>query len=65
MARDKEYEIRMQGMVYACRLAQEQGVDALVAQVRKRGVTRVDITASDKQLNDIGARCLIISGRTC
>ena len=53
MARDKEYKIRMQGMVYACRLAQEQGVDALVAEVRKRGVTRVDVTASDKQLADM------------
>ncbi len=53
MARDKEFESRMQGMVYACQLAQEQGIDALVAEVRKRGVTRVDITASDKQLNDM------------
>lgn len=53
MARDKGFEQRMQGMVYACRLAQEQGVDALVAEVRKRGVTRVDVTASDKQLADM------------
>lgn len=53
MARDKEFEQRMQGMVYACRLAQEQGVDALVNTVKQRGVTKVDITASDKQLNDM------------
>lgn len=53
MARDKGFEQRMQGMVYACRLAQEQGVDALVKTVKQRGVTKVDITASDKQLNDM------------
>lgn len=53
MARDKEFEQRMQGMVYACRLAQEQGIDALVKTVKQRGVTKVDITASDKQLNDM------------
>lgn len=43
----------MQGMVYACRLAQEQGVEALVKAVKQRGVTKVDITASDKQLADM------------
>lgn len=53
MARDKGFEQRMQGMVYACRLAQEQGIDALVKTVKQRGVTKVDITASDKQLNDM------------
>ena len=53
MARDKGFEQRMQGMVYACRLAQEQGVEALVKAVKQRGVTKVDITASDKQLNDM------------
>lgn len=53
MPRDKEFEQRMQGMVYACRLAQEQGIDALVKTVKQRGVTKVDITASDKQLNDM------------
>lgn len=53
MARDKEFEQRMQGMVYACRLAQEQGVEALVKTVKQRGVTKVDITASDKQLADM------------
>lgn len=40
-------------LVYACRLAQEQGIDALVKTVKQRGVTKVDITASDKQLNDM------------
>lgn len=53
MARDKGFEQRMQGMVYACRLAQKQGVEALVKTVKQRGVTKVDITASDKQLNDM------------
>lgn len=53
MARDKEFEARMQGMVYACQLAQKQGVDALVKEVQKRGVTKVGITASDKQLADM------------
>ena len=37
MARDKGFEQRMQGMVYACRLAQEQGIEALVKDVKQRG----------------------------
>ena len=65
MARDKGFEQRMQGMVYACRLAQKQAVEALVKTVKQRGVTKVDITASDKQLNDMWAHCLITLVRTC
>ena len=53
MARDKEFEQRMQGMVYACQLAQQQGVDALVKEVQKRGVTRVDLYAKQAEMDNM------------
>lgn len=52
MARDKEFEWRMQGMVYACRTAQEKGIDYLVQEIKRRGVTKVDLYCTDKVLND-------------
>lgn len=53
MARDKGFEQRMQGMVYACQLAQKQGVDALVKEVQKRGVTRVDLYAKQAEMDNM------------
>ena len=53
MARDKGFEQRMQGMVYACQLAQQQGVDALVKEVQKRGVTRVDLYAKQAEMDNM------------
>ena len=53
MAKDKEFEWRMQGMVYACRIAQEKGIDELVKDINRRGVTRVDLYCTDKTLNDM------------
>ena len=52
MAKDKEFEWRMQGMVYACRTAQEKGIDYLVQEIKRRGVTKVDLYCTDKVLDD-------------
>ena len=52
MAKDKEFEWRMQGMVYACRIVQEKGIDALVQDIKRRGVTKVDLYCTDKVLDD-------------
>ena len=52
MAKDKEFEWRMQGMVYACRIAQEKGIDYLVQEIKRRGVTKVDLYCTDKVLDD-------------
>ena len=43
----------MQGMVYACQLAQQHGVDALVKEVQKRGVTRVDLYAKQAEMDNM------------
>lgn len=53
MARDKGFEQRMQGMVYACQLAQQQGVEALVKEIQKRGVTRVDLYAKQAEMDNM------------
>lgn len=53
MARDKGFEQRMQGMVYACQLAQKQGIEALVKEVQKRGVTRVDLYAKQAEMDNM------------
>lgn len=50
---DKYFDSRMQGMVYACRIAQEQGIDALVKEIKRRGVTKVDLYATQSQLNEM------------
>lgn len=42
-ARDKEFEWRMQGMVYACKMAKEQGLEFLENDIKKRGILKADI----------------------
>lgn len=39
-------------MVYACRLAQEQGIDALVKDIKRRGVLKADIVYKDTQVQE-------------
>ena len=53
MGNDKLYEARMQGMIYATRLAQEQGIDELVKEVKRRGVTKVDLYVTQSKLQEI------------
>ena len=37
---NKEYEARMQGMIYACNLAEKEGLEALKNDIKMRGITK-------------------------
>jgi hypothetical protein len=50
---DKEYEARIQGMLYACNLAEKEGIDALKKDIQMRGITRVPIGVTEKELNSL------------
>ena len=50
---DKEYEARIQGMIYACNLAEKEGIDALKKDIQMRGITRVPIGVTEKELNSL------------
>ena len=49
MARDKEYEMRMQGMIYAYNKVKEEGLEALERDMRRRNVLRVPIKFTEKE----------------
>lgn len=54
MARvDKEYELRMQGMLYALEVAKNKGVEALEKEVKMRGVTRAEITCKEEKVREM------------
>lgn len=48
--RDKEYEARMQGMIYACNLVEKEGLDALKSDIKMRGITSAPLNASEKEI---------------
>lgn len=50
--RDKEYEARMQGMLYALNVAKEHGVDYLEKEIKKRGVIKSPLAYTDKQIDE-------------
>lgn len=50
---DKSFEWRMQGMVYACKIAKEKGIDYLVQDIKRRGVLKVDIYCTDKKIDEL------------
>lgn len=41
---DKEYKARMDGMMYACKVAEEKGIDGLKKEIITRGFFKLDIT---------------------
>ena len=47
---DKEYEARMQGMIYACNLAEKEGLEALKNDIKMRGITKAPLNASQKEI---------------
>ena len=53
MAKDKEFEWRMQGMVYACRMAQEKGIEYLVNDIKRRGVTKIDLYCTQEKIDEL------------
>lgn len=50
---DKEYEARMQGMLYACNLAEKEGIDALKKEIQMRGITKIHLGISQKELSGL------------
>lgn len=50
--RDKEYEARMQGMLYALNVAKEHGVDYLEKEIKKRGIIKSPLAYTDKQIDE-------------
>lgn len=55
MARDKEYEVRMQGMIYALNKAKTEGVEALERDIRKRNITKIIMNVPEKEMDRIFA----------
>ena len=49
---DKEYTARMQGMIYACNLAENEGVEALKNDIKKRGVLRAPLKFTQSQIDE-------------
>ena len=41
--KDKDYELRMQGMIYAYNKVKEEGLDALDRDIKMRGITRIPL----------------------
>lgn len=50
--RDKEYESRMQGMLYALNVAKEHGVEYLEKEIKKRGIIKSPLAYTDKQIDE-------------
>ena len=50
---DKSFEWRMQGMVYACKMAKENGIEYLEKDIKRRGVLKADIIYKEKQLREL------------
>ncbi len=52
MARDKEWEARMQGMIYAYNLVKEGGIEALTKDMKRRNVLRAPMKFTTKQMDE-------------
>ena len=53
MARDKFYEARMQGMIYALNKAKADGIEALERDMKKRNLLKLPLTMTESQMNEI------------
>ena len=49
---DKEFEARMQGMIYAYNLVKEGGIEALTADMKKRNYLRAPMKFTTKQMDE-------------
>lgn len=52
MARDKEWEARMQGMIYAYNIVKDGGKEALEADLRRRNFLKAPMKFTSKQLQE-------------
>lgn len=52
MARDKEFEARMQGMRYAYEYAKKNGVEELEKEMQRRNYTRIPLSVPEKNMRN-------------
>lgn len=48
---NKEFEARIQGMLYAHKIAKERGLDELEKEIKLRGILKLDIWADKKEVD--------------
>lgn len=53
MARDKEFEYRMQGMAYARQIALKDGIEGLDKEVKRRNITKIPMSTNQAELKRI------------
>ena len=51
--RDKDHELRMHTMKYCYELVMEKGVEALGAEIRKRGITQLPLYVKTEKIDQI------------
>ncbi|MFI3171420.1 MAG: hypothetical protein R3Y58_03475 [Eubacteriales bacterium] len=49
---DKEYKLRMEGMIAACAIAERDGVDALKKDIQHRGIVKAPITIPEAKIKE-------------
>ena len=49
---DKSFQWRMEGMHFAYNIAKNKGVDALLQEIKRRGLLKVDITCSPSKMQE-------------
>ena len=49
---DKEYEARMQGMLYAANIVKEHDLEYLEKEIKRRGVIKSPLAYTDKQIDE-------------
>lgn len=49
---DKEYRLRMEGMIAACAIAERDGIQALKKDIQHRGILKAPITITDAQIEE-------------
>ena len=52
MAKDKDYDLRMQGMIYALNLAKKDGIEALERDIRTRNVLKAPMKFTESQMRE-------------
>lgn len=53
MARDRFYEARMQGMIYAFNKAKAEGIEALERDMKKRNLLKLPLSMTERQMEEI------------
>lgn len=50
---NKEYKWRMEGMLYALKIAEEKGIDELRKEIKMRGILKLDIWAKKEDVENL------------